>query len=302
MKWFTLLFLLCVASTCLGQGGPIKVFFYPVPAPATAIYPINGALTLEYLASDLGYVPENAINPTTEGLSVVDEVSVGLDWFLSMNAATGALAGNGDFTINGDVNFRAVDWAGTIRANMNVKLAGSVVRANGKMTMSGGGTIAEYTLDRLSLVHTFLNFNVNPATGQMAGYASLKGTAKLLGRTLPLSLPKKYLAMDLPDEDMNGKWDSEGSWKISDIVSKVNGKGEITGTAKFTSLDEHGNPYDIIEQKISGTVKNGVVSLTATGKSRSTSKIKETLTYRLSDGQMVRNKSSVSAYGQSRKF
>ena len=278
MKKLIPLFLLCVASTCLGGTLDISEFNGPDNAP---IYVIDG---------DIDY------NDTLNGLSV------SLGWSSNMNVATGTLTGSGDFTINGSVNSLAIDWEGTIGANMNVKVAGSVVRANGKMTMSGSGTISGYTLDRLALLYTFTNFDVNPATGQMAGYVSLKGTAKLLGRTLPLSLPKTYLAMDLPDEDMNGQWDSAGDWKISDIVASVNGKGKVVGTGNFTSLDENGNPYDSIEQKISGTVKNGVVSLTATGKLKSSSKIKEILTYRLSDDQTVAKKSSVSAYGQSRKF
>lgn len=256
----------------------ISEFESPANAP---IYVIDG---------DIDY------NETLNGLAV------SLGWSSTMNEATGTLKGSGDFTINGNVNSLAIDWAGTIGANMSVKVVGSVVRANGKMTMSGSGTINSYSLDRLSLVYTFTNFDVNPATGKMAGYVSLKGTARLLGRTLPLSLPKTYLAMDLPDEDMNGQWDSAGDWKISDIVASVDGKGKIAGIGKFTSLDENGNPYAIIEQKISGTVKNGVVNLTATGNSKSSSKIKEILTYRLSDDQTVSKKSSVSAYGQSRKF
>ncbi|NBT48337.1 MAG: hypothetical protein EBT07_11095 [Actinobacteria bacterium] len=185
---------------------------------------------------------------------------------------------------------------------MNVKVAGSVVRVNGKLTMSGGGTIAGYTLDRLSLLYTFSNFDLNPNAGQMAGYVSLKGTARLLGRNLPLSLPRTYLAIDLPDEDMNGQWDSTGNWKISDIDATVDGKGKITGTGKFAVLDDAGASYDIIDQKISGTVKNGVANLIAAGNSKATSKIKVILTYRESDDQTVAKKSSVSAYGQSRKF
>ena len=272
------LFMFCVVSTCLGGSLDISEFNSPDNAP---IYVIDG---------DIHY------SDTISG------VNVGLDWSSSMNEATGSLTGNGNFTCNGNVNSLAIDWAGTIGANMNVKVVNSVVRANGKMTMSGSGTIAGYTVDRLALLYTFTNFDVNPRTGQIAGYVSLKGTAKLLGRTIPLSLPKTYVDMDLPDEDMNGQWDSAGDWKISDIVASVDGKGKIAGTGNFTSLDENGNPYDSIGQKISGTVKNGVVSLTATGNSKSSSKIKEILTYRLSDDQTVANKSSATAYGQSRKF
>jgi len=278
MKEMATLLLLCLASSCLGESLDIIAFESSGNAP---IYVIDG---------DIIY------NSTSNGLTV------GLDWNSSMNAATGSLVGEGDYTISGSVDSLAIDWEGTIGANMNVKVAGSVVRANGKMTMSGSGTINSYSLDRLSLVYTFSNFDLNPIAGQMAGFVSLKGTASLLGRTYPLSLPKTYLAMDLPDEDMNGQWDSAGDWKISDIVATVDGKGKIAGTGKFAVLDENGSPYDTIEQKISGIVKKGVVSMTAVGNSKSSSKIKEILTYRQSDDQTVANKSSATAYGQSRKF
>ena len=278
MKIISPLFLFCVVTRCFAGSLDLSEFQSTGNAP---IYVIDG---------DIIY------NNTIDGLTV------GLDWSSSMNAATGSLSGEGDYTISGSVNSLAIDWAGAIGANMNVKVAGSVARVNGKLTMSGGGTIAGYTLDRLSLLYTFSNFDLNPNAGQMAGYVSLKGTAKLLGRNLPLSLPRTYLAMDLPDEDMNGEWDSTGNWKISDIDATVDGKGKIAGTGDFTVLDENGNPYDVVEQKISGTVKKGVVNLTAVGNSKSTSKIKEILTYRESDDQTVAKKSSVSAYGQSRKF
>jgi len=272
------LFLFCVATRCFAGSLDLIEFESQGNAP---IYVIEG---------DIIY------NNTING------VAVSLNWESSMNEATGSLAGEGDYTISGSVNSLAIDWAGTIGANMNVKVAGSVVRVNGKLTMSGGGTIAGYTLDRLSLLYTFSNFDLNPNAGQMAGYVSLKGTARLLGRNLPLSLPRTYLAIDLPDEDMNGQWDSTGNWKISDIDATVDGKGKITGTGKFAVLDDAGASYDIIDQKISGTVKNGVANLIAAGNSKATSKIKVILTYRESDDQTVAKKSSVSAYGQSRKF
>jgi hypothetical protein len=278
MRFAIPLFLFCAATQCFAGSLDSGEFKSSGNAP---IYVIDG---------DIIY------NDTINGLTV------GLDWSSSMNAATGSLAGEGDYTISGSVDSLAIDWAGTIKANMNVKVAGSVVRVNGKLTMGGGGTVAGYTLDRLSLLYTFSNFDLNPNAGQMAGYVNLKGSARLLGRNVPLSLPKTYLAMDLPDVDMNGQWDSAGDWKIFDIVATVDGKGKIAGTGKFAVLDENENPYDVVEQKISGIVKKGVVSLTAAGNSKSTSKIKEILTYRESDDQAVPKKSSVSAYGQSRKF
>jgi hypothetical protein len=279
MRQIIPLLVLCVATRCLGGSLDIVEFESPASAP---IYVIDG---------DIHY------NESVNG------VSVSLDWYSTMDPATGSLKGDGPFTINGSVDTISINWAGTIGADMNVKVAGSAVRVNGKLNMNGSGTINGSTLDRLSLLYTFSNFDVNAQTGQMAGYVSLKGSAKLFGRSVPLNLPKTYLAIDLPDSDMNGEWDnSMGDWKISDIDATVDSKGKITGTGDFSVLDNTGTPYDIIGQKISGTVKNGVVSLTAVGNSKSTAKIKEGLTYRLSDGQPVTSKSSVSAYGQNRKF
>jgi len=228
-------------------------------------------------------------------------VSVSLDWYSSMNPATGFLTGDGDFTFNGNVSSLAIDWAGTIGANMNVKMAGSVVRVNGKLSMSGSGTIGGYTLDSLSLLYTFTNFDLNPEAGQMSGYLGLNGSAKLAGKNIPLTLPSTYFAIDLPDEDMNGTWDSAGEW-TEEIDATVNSKGKIVGTGELTVWDEFGDAYDVIPQQVSGKLKNGVVSLAAAGNSKTTSKIKVNLTYLESNEERVANKSSVSAYGQNRKF
>jgi hypothetical protein len=273
------LLLVCVATRCLAGNLDRVEFDSPANAP---IYVIDG---------DIYY------NESVNG------VSVSLDWDSTMDPATGSLKGGGPFTMNGSFNSVAIDWAGTIGADMNVKVAGSAVRVNGKLNMNGSGTISGYTLDRLSLLYTFSNLDVNAQTGQMAGYVSLKGSAKLYGVNRSFSLPRTYLAFDLPDGDMNGEWDnSMGDWKISNIDATVDGKGKITGTGEFAVLDDAGDPYDVIDQKISGTVKNGVANLIATGNSKATSKIKVILTYRESDDQTVAKKSSVSAYGQSRKF
>jgi len=267
------------ASFCPGQSLGLNDFPGLAKAP---IYVIEG--NFDYRG-------------TTNGLTVDLQCSS------SMDPATGALQGSGDFTIQGSFNSFAIDWLGTIGVDMNVKTAGSAVRVNGKLNMNGSGTVAGVTLEKLSLIYRFTNFDVEAATGEMAGYVSLKGSARLLGENVPLSLPKTHLSLDLPDFDEDGQWDSTGQWRISDISATVDGKGKIKGTGKFAALDEAGNPYDIpLEQKITGTVQNDVVTLDAVGSSKSTSKVKARLVYRQSDGQMFPKKNSVTAYGQSRTF
>jgi hypothetical protein len=235
---------------------------------------------------------------TTNGLTLAMN-----NWTISMNPSTGALSGGGDFRANGTINSVSIDWDGSLNTAMNVKQAGSVVRANGKITINGGGTIAGFwTLDRLSVVYTLSNLTVDIVSKQMTGYVSATGVAKYLSiLSIPLRLPRTYLSLDLPDEDRDGQWDSTGDWTAS-IDATVDGKGKITGTGELAVLNEDGEAYDLIPQKVSGSVKNGIVAMTATGNSRSTSRIKVNLTYRQANDAAVPGKSAVSAYGQGRKF
>ena len=234
-------------------------------------------------------------NITTNG------VSLALDWSGSMDSASGNFSGSGDFSASGNISGIPIDWDGTVSAAMNLKTAGTVLRVNGKLTVAGAGTIAGYPLDRLLMVFSFTNLDVDVSTGQMSGYVSLKGSVKASGKTSSISLPKTYLSLDLPDTNNDGNWDSSGEW-TEDITANVDAKGKVSGTAEFSVLDEDGEPYDTISQKISGTVKKGTVSLAAVGNQRATSKVKVNLTYLQSNDQAVTGKSSVSAYGQSRKF
>ena len=280
MRILTPLFLFCLASTCLGGSLDISEFEGPDNAP---IYVIEG---------DFSYTD------TTNGLTLAMN-----NWTISMNPSTGALSGGGDFRANGTINSVSIDWDGSLNTAMNVKQAGSVVRANGKITINGGGTIAGFwTLDRLSLVYTLSNLTVDIVSKQMTGYVSATGVAKYFSiLSIPLRLPRTYLSLDLPDEDRDGQWDSTGDWTAS-IDATVDGKGKITGTGELAVLNEDGEAYDLIPQKVSGSVKNGIVAMTATGNSRSTSRIKVNLTYRQANDAAVPGKSAVSAYGQSRKF
>ena len=232
---------------------------------------------------------------TWQGLSLM------LDWSGSMDPATGIFSGNGDFSASGSYASYSIDWDGTISAAMQLKTAGNVVRVNGKLTVDGGGTIAGYTLDRLVMNFSFTNFDVDVSTAQMSGYVGLKGSVKAFGQARNFSLPKTFVSFDLPDVNNDGTWDSSGDW-TEGVTASVDSKGKLSGTGEFAVLDENGEPYGVISQKITGSVKNGTVNLTAVGNQRSTSKVKVSLTYLQSNDQTVTGRSTVSAYGQSRKF
>lgn len=231
-----------------------------------------------------------------------DGLTLALDnWAISMNPSTGALSGGGNFRADGTINSVAIDWDGSLDSALNVKQAGSVLRVNGKMSITGSGTIAGYALDRLALTYTLTNMDVNVAAVQMAGYVSVKGSARIFGKTIPLSLPRTYFAFDLPDEDNDGQWDSTGDWR-AEIDGTVDGKGKVTGTGELSVLDENGEAFDVISQKVTGQVRRGTVNLAATGNSRATSRIRVNLTYLEANDATVSGRSSVNAYGQSRKF
>lgn len=235
---------------------------------------------------------------TTNGLTLAMD-----NWTISMNPNTGALSGGGDFRADGTINSVAIDWDGSLNTALNVKQAGSVVRANGKISINGGGTIGGFwTLDRLSLVYTLSNFTVDIASSQMTGYVSAAGFAKYFGiLSIPLRLPRTYFSLDLPDGDNDGQWDSTGDWR-AEIDGTVDGKGKVAGTGELSVLDENGEAFDVISQKVTGQVRRGTVNLAATGNSRATSRIKVNLTYLEANDATVSGRSSVNAYGQSRKF
>jgi len=284
----------------LAQPKVMARAFFSLLLLASASLPAQTTESLEFEGPDNApiYVIEGEFSHTytTNGLTLAMD-----NWTIFMNPSTGALSGGGNFRADGTINSVAIDWDGSLNTALNVKQAGSVLRVNGKMSITGSGTIAGYDLERLALTYTLSNMDVSVAAMQMAGYVSVKGAARIFGRNLPLALPRTYFAFDLPDEDRDGQWDSTGDWK-TDIDATVDGKGKIAGTGELAVLDEDGEAYDLIPQKVSGSVKNGTVALAATGNSRATSRIKVNLTYRQANDATVPGRSAVSAYGQSRKF
>jgi len=229
-----------------------------------------------------------------------------VDWSVMMDPASGAVAGTGFFSINGTFYYYGSNWPinfdGAVQVDLTAKPAGSVLRVNGKMALAGTGSIAGYYVDRCLVNYNYSNFEVNPATATMSGYMSAKGTARVPGyATVPVNVPAQFVSWNLPDENTNGAWDSAGDW-TAEIDANVNGKGKISGTGELAVVDETGEAYDLIPQTVSGSVKNGTVSLASKGSTSSTSRIKVNLTYLQATDETVPQKSAVSAYGQNRKF
>lgn len=229
-----------------------------------------------------------------------------VDWSVMMDPASGAVAGTGFFSINGSFYYYGYNWPinfdGAVQVDFTAKPAGSVLRVNGKMALEGTGFIAGYYVDRCLVNYNYSNFEVNPATATMSGYMSAKGTARVPGyATVPVNVPAQFVSWNLPDENTNGAWDSAGDW-TAEIDAIVDGKGKISGTGELAVVDETGEAYDLIPQTVSGSVKNGTVSLASKGSTSSTSRIKVNLTYLQATDETVPQKSAVSAYGQNRKF
>ena len=249
--------------------------------------------------------PENAPIYVIEG-DFAQNYSIGgltydIDWSMSANPNLGTLIGTGLFDINGYNSGYSVSFSGAVSIAFTVKQAGSVVRVNGKMGMAGAGYVSGVSCTA-NLIYNFTNIDVDPLTSTMGGYVSAKGKVTIPGYgSQSINVPTTYLSQQLPDVNSDGQWDSTGEW-TAEIDATVDAKGKIVGTGELTVWDEFGDAYDVIPQQVSGKLKNGVVSLAATGNSKPTSKIKVNLTYLESNEETVANKSSVSAYGQNRKF
>ena len=235
----------------------------------------------------------------------VNSMNFDVDWNMMMDPSSGSLVGTGNFAIDGYFyyyNWWGINFSGSVATAFTAKQAGTVLRVNGKMAMTGTGYLASYYVDRCAVNYTYSNLQVDSVAGSMSGNISAKGSVRVPGYgTYPVNVPRQYLAQELPDVNQDGEWDSTGEW-TAEVDATVDAKGKIVGTGELTVWDEFGEAYDVIPQKVSGSLKKGVVALSATGNSKPTSKIKVNLTYLQSNDETVANKSSVSAYGQNRKF
>lgn len=236
----------------------------------------------------------------------VNSMNYDVDWNMMMDPGSGSLVGTGNFAIDGYFyyyyNWWGINFSGSVATAFTAKQAGTVLRVNGKMAMTGTGYFAGYYVDRCAVNYTYSNFQIDSFAGSMSGNMSAKGTVRVPGYgTYPVNIPTQYLAQELPDVNQDGEWDSTGEW-TAEVDATVDAKGKIVGTGELIVWDEFGEAYDVIPQNVSGSLKKGVVALSAAGNSKPTSKIKVNLTYLQSNDETVANKSSVSAYGQNRKF
>jgi len=235
----------------------------------------------------------------------VNSMNFDVDWNMMMDPSSGSLAGIGNFAIGGSFyyyNWWSINFSGSLAAAFTFKQTGTVLRVNGKMAMMGTGYFAGYYVDRCAVNYTYSNFEIDSLAGRMSGNMIAKGSVRVPGYgTYPVNVPTQYLAQELPDVDQDGEWDSTGEW-TAEVDATVDAKGRIVGMGELTAWDEFGEAYDVIPQKVSGSLKKGLVTLSAAGKSKPTSKIKVNLTYLQSNDETVANQSSVSAYGQNRKF
>jgi hypothetical protein len=231
-----------------------------------------------------------------------------------------------DFQATMGVNSGAITWAGSASAqaaldqgilsmNLSVaakgvaKQAGSTVRWSATMAASGPATMQFYNSFSESVFITgsfnYKNMTLDEQTGQQIGTVSYRYVARnAYGQKFPFAQSPTVTTIPRPTiYSSEGEWrEAAGDWS-SEIDADVYPKGRISGTGNLIVGDAE-DPYANVVQNIKGKVnsKTGVVSITGSGASKSTSKVKVTLNYMNSTGDTVAGKSSVNAYAQSRKF
>ncbi len=169
----------------------------------------------------------------------------------------------------------------------------------------------------LSATLTCRDMELNPATGEQSGMMSISGSLKDKKLNIPLQQAPMLTVIPRPqnlaglDGWMGGFYttsypdgwrDMTGRWSTS-VRPSTDSKGKVTGTAELV-IGDPSDPYATVAQKITGKLdsKTGVVSITGVGINKSTSKVKILLNYWLETGELVPNKNSISAYGQTQRF
>jgi hypothetical protein len=96
--------------------------------------------------------------------------------------------------------------------------------------------------------------------------------------------------------------EAAGNW-FTQITAEANTRGKVRGTGQLVFGDPE-DPLATVAQRVSGRFnsRSGVVTLNSVGTERKTSKVKLNLSYTESTSEAVADKSSISAYGQKRKF
>ena len=258
------------------------------------------------------YVLEGHFVESFDSIIPYGSINAEVDADAIMDINTGALTLLGSMSMSGDVYTEYGDASFDLRTGMAIKAvvkqAGAAVRWSGKAILKGGGRVSVPNYGdepvTFALTMTYRNMTLNPASGEQSGQVSLSGSAKSNGVKVPIKLAPTYMVIPRPENlQIYGGWkDTSGRW-TSSISTIFNSKGKVSGIAQLV-IGDPADPYAIVDQKVTGKLntKTGIVTLRVVGNSKSTSKTKTSLEYLRSTSELVLDKNSVSAYGQTQRF
>jgi hypothetical protein len=230
----------------------------------------------------------------------------------TMNVNTGQMESVGGFSVSGSQVVGGLSWFMEMDMLLSMKAvmkqAGNAVRWSGKAQMSGPMSFSSTQGDLDAFVtgtFNYTNVALDTQTGEQNGLMSFKATAwTSAGYKFPLNQPATPTFFPRPTVySSEGEWqDAAGDW-TAEITADVHPKGNIRGTGRLV-VGDPSDPYANVAQSVSGKInaKSGVVSLSATGNTRSTSRVRVTLNYLDRTGETVAGKNSVAAYAQTRKY
>jgi len=243
----------------------------------------------------------------------------GLTWFYetdyqaTMDVNSGALTSVGTFSVNGSGLFNGMNYRAVMDISLAMKgvskQAGNAVRWSATAAMSGPITTQEGSFSprsgQLHGVWYFKDMTLDPATGEQIGIMSYNAmVTEPSGQKFPLVQAPTQTTLPRPTVYASeGEWrEVAGDWS-TEITADVYPNKTIKGTGDLIVGDPE-DPYANVDQNVKGKLnsKTDVVSLSGTGATKSTSKVKVTLNYVNSTGDTVAGKSSVNAYAQTRKF
>ena len=186
-----------------------------------------------------------------------------------------------------------------------VKQAGNAIRWSGKSSVDGLGSLYQGSVPfSFSTALQYRNMLFDPGTGEQSGQLSFSGSARAYGVKMSVKQePINTLVSKLEDFGIPGLFsDCTGRWSLS-VIPTLDYKGKATGMSQLT-IGDPADPYASVFQKLGGKLNGnaGVVSLTGVGINKSTSRVKILLNYWQATGELVPNKNSISAYGQTQQY
>jgi hypothetical protein len=221
--------------------------------------------------------------------------------------SAGQMVISGSGVVNGFDMIMNMDMAFAMKAVS--KQAGDAVRWSGNAAMSGPMIIQVSGYPTLTAsvsgIWAYKNITLDPSTGEQTGSMSYRARAVTTdGQRIPLQQPATVMTFPRPTiYASEGEWrEVAGDWSTN-IEANVYSNGKITGIGELTVGDPE-DPYANVDQNVKGKInsKTGVVSLSGSGATKGTSKVKITLNYLDATGDTIDGKSSVNAYAQKRKF